>query len=65
MGQLVGDSGHEGEQVDLGELTRAVSGEFEPTLAQPRDNFQVMAQGKGLSFAFDVAPAAQGWWRPV
>jgi len=37
--------------------------ELEPTIAQARDNFAVMAAGKSLGFEVQIDPAAQGWWR--
>ncbi len=33
------------------------------TVAQVRDNFEIMAQGKALGFNVEVSEGAQGWWR--
>jgi CheY-like chemotaxis protein len=37
--------------------------ELEPALNAAAETFQVMAQGKNLEFAFEIADEAKGWWR--
>jgi len=37
--------------------------ELEPELEQVRDNFRVVAEGKGLKYSVEVAEEARGWWR--
>ena len=36
--------------------------ELEPALSATAQTYQVMADGKGLKFAFEVDESAQGWW---
>jgi signal transduction histidine kinase len=47
------------EQVDLGELTRSVSGEFEPTLAQHDSDLEVRLPAKALDATCDPVRVAQ------
>jgi signal transduction histidine kinase len=47
------------EQVDLGELTRSVSGEFEPTLAQHDSDLEVRLPAKALDTTCDPVRVAQ------
>jgi len=37
--------------------------DLEPVMSGAVESYRVMAQGKNLDFAFDVAAAARGWWR--
>jgi signal transduction histidine kinase/ActR/RegA family two-component response regulator len=37
--------------------------ELEPELDQARDNFRIVAEGKGLAYSVEVAEDARGWWR--
>jgi signal transduction histidine kinase len=47
------------EEVDLGELTRAVSGEFEPTLAQHDSRLELRLPARGLDAQCDPVRVAQ------
>jgi signal transduction histidine kinase len=47
------------EQVDLGELTRSVSGEFEPTLAQHDSDLLVRLPARALDTVCDPVRVAQ------
>ncbi len=37
--------------------------DLEAELNRVRDNFRVVAEGKGLSYSVEVAEPARGWWR--
>jgi signal transduction histidine kinase len=47
------------EQVDLGELTRSVSGEFEPTLAQQDSHLELRLAGRHMEAQCDPVRVAQ------
>jgi signal transduction histidine kinase len=47
------------EQVDLGELTRSVSGEFEPTLAQHDSDLEIHLPARALEAVCDPVRVAQ------
>jgi signal transduction histidine kinase len=47
------------EQVDLGELTRAVSGEFEPTLAQHDSHLELRLAARSIEATCDPVRVAQ------
>jgi signal transduction histidine kinase len=47
------------EEVDLGELTRAVSGEFEPTLAQHDSHLELRLASRTIDASCDPARVAQ------
>jgi two-component system, OmpR family, sensor kinase len=47
------------EQVDLGELTRSVSGEFEPTLAQHDSDLEVRLPARSIDTVCDPVRVAQ------
>ncbi|ACG79685.1 sensor histidine kinase [Phenylobacterium zucineum HLK1] len=51
-------------KIEAGKLTLLDEDfELEPELDQVRDNFRIVALGKGLGFEVTVAEEAQGWWR--
>ncbi|MGA0606258.1 ATP-binding protein [Phenylobacterium sp. VNQ135] len=51
-------------KIEAGKLTLIDEDfELEPELAQARENFRVVAEGKGLAYSVDVDEAARGWWR--
>jgi two-component system, sensor histidine kinase len=51
-------------KIEAGKLS-LVREDFEitATLAPTAETFQVLAEGKGLDFAFTISDAAKGWWR--
>ncbi len=51
-------------KIEAGKLS-LVAEDFDlgPTLRPSADTFQVLAEGKGLEFRFEINEAAQGWWR--
>ncbi len=51
-------------KIEAGKLT-LLEYDFElgPAVAQVRENFAVMAEGKGLEFSVEVTDEAKGWWR--
>jgi signal transduction histidine kinase/ActR/RegA family two-component response regulator len=51
-------------KIEAGKLT-LFEDDFDVELAisQARENFEVMAQAKGLAFGIEVADEARGWWR--
>jgi signal transduction histidine kinase/FixJ family two-component response regulator len=51
-------------KIEAGKLS-LVKEDFDlaPTLSPSAGTFQVLAQGKGLDFRFEVDEAAKGWWR--
>jgi len=51
-------------KIEAGKLT-LLDEDFElgPELDQARENFQIVAESKGLAFTTEVADDAQGWWR--
>jgi len=51
-------------KIEAGKLS-LVKEDFDlvPTLSSSAETFQVLAQGKGLAFSFEIAEAARGWWR--
>jgi two-component system, sensor histidine kinase len=51
-------------KIEAGKLTLVEEDfDLEPAVAQARENFELMAEAKGLAFKVDVAEAARGWWR--
>jgi signal transduction histidine kinase/ActR/RegA family two-component response regulator len=51
-------------KIEAGKLTLADEPfELAAVIAQPRDNFEVIAQTKGLAFRFDIDEGALGGWR--
>ena len=51
-------------KIEAGKLTLFEDDfDVEVAVGQARDNFQVMAEAKGLNFEIEVAEAARGWWR--
>jgi signal transduction histidine kinase/ActR/RegA family two-component response regulator len=51
-------------KIEAGKLTLLDEDfELEPELDQARENFQVVAESKGLAFATEVSDEARGWWR--
>jgi signal transduction histidine kinase/ActR/RegA family two-component response regulator len=51
-------------KIEAGKLTLLDDDfQLESELDQVRDNFQVIAQGKGLAFSVEVSEPARGWWR--
>ncbi|MCR5874184.1 ATP-binding protein [Phenylobacterium sp. J426] len=51
-------------KIEAGKLTLMDEDfELEPELDQARDNFSIVAEGKGLAYSVEVADAARGWWR--
>jgi signal transduction histidine kinase/ActR/RegA family two-component response regulator len=51
-------------KIEAGKLS-LVKEDFDlaPTWSPSAETFQVLAQGKGLTFRFEVDEAAKGWWR--
>jgi two-component system, sensor histidine kinase len=51
-------------KIEAGKLTLLVDDfDLESALAPVRASFRVMAEGKGLTFNYEVSEDAQGWWR--
>ncbi|THD77406.1 MAG: response regulator [Phenylobacterium sp.] len=51
-------------KIEAGKLSLVVDDfELEPTMISASEGFRVMGATKGLAFSFEVAEAAQGWWR--
>jgi len=51
-------------KIEAGKLTLLVDDfDLESALAPVRASFGVMAEGKGLTFNYEVSEDAQGWWR--
>jgi signal transduction histidine kinase/ActR/RegA family two-component response regulator len=51
-------------KIEAGKLTLTDDAfDLAPAIVQPREAFGTIAQNKGLTFRFEVAPEAQGWWR--
>jgi len=51
-------------KIEAGKLT-LVKEDFDlaPALNATSETFQVLAQGKGLAFSFEITDEARGWWR--
>jgi two-component system, sensor histidine kinase len=51
-------------KIEAGKLTLIEEDfDLEPTVAQARESFALMAHAKSLEFSVEVAEAARGWWR--
>jgi signal transduction histidine kinase/ActR/RegA family two-component response regulator len=51
-------------KIEAGKLALVVDDfDLEPVMAGAAEGFRVMAEAKHLQFSFEVAEAAQGWWR--
>ncbi|MGZ6016702.1 MAG: ATP-binding protein, partial [Phenylobacterium sp.] len=51
-------------KIEAGKLTLVKEDfDLEPALTATSETFQVLAQGKGLAFSFEITEEARGWWR--